>query len=377
MAPLTQLNSAALRPRRILVIALQFLGDVLLSTPLLHSLKLTYPEAQLDVLVYANTSPILAGNPDIAQIITTPNRPKWVDYRQLIPRIFRSYDLALGLQTGDRPFLYSLLAAPFRVSVVPPKNTTGWWKRYLVQCWLEHDDRGMHTVLQHLKLIDLINGRRSFALVPPQADDAQLLKARFPFLAEAGSYVVLHPHPQWTYKRWTVEGWVAIARYLSQLGYKIILSGSAAEAELAYIDAIVQQLPVTVLNLAGQVSLAQLAFVLGRAKFFIGPDTGVTHLAAATGVPVIALYGPTNPVKWAPWPKDYQQSANPFGSIGDQHVSNVYLCQGQADCVPCHLEGCDRHRQSRSRCLESLTADRVKAIIDQLLNHDAMPVSGE
>jgi heptosyltransferase-3 len=101
---------------------------------------------------------------------------------------------------------------------------------------------------------------------------------------------------------------------------------------------------------------------------YIGPDTGITHLAAATNVPVIALYGPTNPVKWTPWPYGFEQSVNPFEKIGSQTVNNVFLLQGEKPCVPCHLEGCDRHQKSRSACLDELSSERVKETIHLILN---------
>jgi len=347
------------------VIAMQYLGDVLLATPLVHSLRQAYPNSRIDILVYESTAAMLEGNRDVDRIITTPNRPQFADYRRLLPKLFRRYDLALALQTGDRPFLYSLLAAPLRISAVPPKKATGWWKRFFIQRWVESDNGDTHTVLQHLKLLDSLDVRRSFELIPPQPGDTRLLLERFPFLADNTPYVVLHPHPQWTYKRWTTEGWITIGNYLAKSGYKIILSGGPAQDEMNYIANIADKLPQDTMNLAGQVSLAQLAEIINRAKLFIGPDTGITHLAAATGIPVIALYGPTNPAKWAPWPKNYRENANPFYKVGSQRVNNIILCQGKADCVPCHLEGCDRHRQSRSRCLDTLPPETVIDAIKQ------------
>ncbi|MEQ1636856.1 MAG: putative lipopolysaccharide heptosyltransferase III [Methylococcales bacterium] len=362
----------SLKPDKILVIALRYLGDVLLTTPLLHSIRHAYPEAQLDVLVYANTAAILAGNPDINHVITTPNRPKFVDYKQLMPKLFRQYDLAIATQSGDRPFLYTLLSAPVRIAAVPPKNSTGWWKRWFMQGWIEFDDDQSHTVLQHLKLLDLLGVKRCYALVAPQLEQTQQLnlKQRYPALAFPIRYVVLHPYPRWTYKRWTSKGWVALGNYLSQAGLTLVLSGGAGQDELDYVAAIADELPSDTLNLAGKVSLAELATVIASASLFIGPDTGITHLAAATGIPVIALYGPTNPVKWAPWPKGYQQDSNPFQRTGNQRVNNIYMCQGQVDagCVPCHLEGCDRHGGSRSLCLDNLPTLGITALIDQILN---------
>ncbi len=355
------------KPTRILVIAMRYLGDVLLTTPLLHSLRLAYPDARLDVLVFSNTATMLEGNPDIDHIITTPNRPKFLDYRQLFRQLFRRYDLAITTQSGDRPFLYTLLASPLRVAVVPPKNATGWRKRFFVQHWTEFDDDNTHTVLQHLKLLDLINVPKCFSLVPPQIGNVRELAKQFPFLAGNTGYAVLHPHPQWTYKQWTVEGWVEVGLYLKKLGLKLVLSGGPAQEEADYVANIQRQLPEDTFNLAGRVSLAQLATIIAQAKLYIGPDTGITHLAAATGVPVIALYGPTNPVKWAPWPSGYDRNINPFDKTGSRQLNNISLIQGEGDCVPCHLEGCDKHRQSRSQCLDTLSAERVKAAIRQML----------
>ncbi|MEY3807819.1 MAG: hypothetical protein RI893_795 [Pseudomonadota bacterium] len=347
------------KPKKILVIAMRYLGDVLLTTPLIHSLRQAYPDSRLDVLVFSNTAAMLEGNSDINQIITTPNRPKFIDYFQLFRQIFRQYDLVFVTQTGDRPFLYGLLAAPFRVAIVPKKNTTGWRKRFFVQRWKEFDDN-THTVLQHLNLLDLINIPRCFSLIPPQTNKAQLL-------TDLTNYAVLHPHPQWTYKQWTVEAWVELGWYLHSLGLQLVLSGGPAPQEIDYVTDIAGKLPENTINLAGQVSLAQLATVIAQAKLYIGPDTGITHLAAATGIPVIALYGPTNPVKWAPFPFGYQENSNPFTKKGDQQVNNIYFVQGAGDCVPCDLEGCDRHQQSRSLCLDSLSPDGIKRLVPQLL----------
>jgi heptosyltransferase III len=365
-------NAKALSPapNKILLIVLRYLGDVLLTTPLIHSLRQAYPDAQLDVLAYRNTAAMLEGNPDIDNVITTPNRPKLADYRELLPQLFRRYDLALAIQTGDRPFLYALLAAPFRVAVVARKPATGWWKRFFLQRWTEFDNDNTHTVLQNLRLLDLIGIPSRYSLIPPQANNSQPLPGSFRFRMDTKPYAVLHMHPQWAYKRWTIEGWLAIGHYLNNLGLKLVLSGSPEQEEKAYIAAIENKLPEGTINLAGQVSIAELAHIIAQAKLFIGPDTGITHLAAATGIPVIALYGPTNPVKWAPWPSAYHQNNNPFGKVGTQRVNNVFLVQGEGACVPCHQEGCDRHRLSHSDCLDSLSARKVQAIALSILQSE-------
>jgi lipopolysaccharide heptosyltransferase III len=365
-----QLNLASV-PKRILVISMRHLGDVLLATPLISTLRKGFPNAQLDFLVYSNTAGMLEGNPDISNVLTTPQRSSWSDSKALIKKIYRSYDLTIITETGDRRYLYAILSAPLRIAFAPPKNEPGWWKRYFAQAWTEFDETNTHTVLELLKLTELIHLHPQFDLVMPK----QLSHHKTPldnFLKDTPEYVVLHMHPLRNYKRWTVSGWIEIGRYLHTLGYQLVLTGGPATEELNYIASIQQQLPADTNNIAGQTTLAQLAYIITRAKLYIGPDTGTTHLAAATGTPVISLYGPTNPVKWAPWPFAYRKKTNPFKSIGSQHINNVYLLQGEADCVPCDLEGCERHRQSYSRCLDTLAPERVKQAIREVMESSQM-----
>jgi heptosyltransferase-3 len=342
---------------------MRYLGDTLLVTPLLSSLKKAYPEAEIDVLLYQNTAAMLEGNSDVSSLITTPAKPRWQDQLSLWKRIFRRYDLAINTQTGDRPTLYAFLAARVRIGFVPQKPQTGWFKRYLFSRWLEFDTQKTHTVLELLKLCQLLNIAPAYQLTTPQLDLSGF--ENLTGLNLPDNYVVLHPMPQWRYKQWTPEGWAAIADYCQQQGLKVLISGSSIAAELDYIAKL--QLPTDTVNLAGKLSLAQLAQVIAEAKLFIGCDTGITHLAAATGIATIALFGPSDPVKWTPWPVNYDSDKPPFVTHGNQHISNVYLIQGQKDCVPCYLEGCDRHQQSYSACLDSITPEQVQAVIADIL----------
>lgn len=352
-------------PERILIIVMRYLGDVLLATPLIHSVRIAYPKSRVEVLVFEDTAAMLEGNPDIDAIIQTRACGGLSEFIRLVPRLFRKYNLAFVSQTGDRPFLYSLLAAPVRIGTVPPRNCTGWWKRFFFQRWTEFDDIDTHTVRQHLKLAKLAGISPRAKLIPPRAPAGPL---RVLGGSNKPRYAVLHIYPQWVYKRWTTQGWIAVGRFLSEQKIRLVLSGSPAEQEQEYLRGIQSQLPSDTVNLAGKVSLAELAGIIRDACLFIGPDTGITHLAAATGVPVIALFGPTNPVKWAPWPNDYCGNDNPFLRKGSRDVNNIYLLQGERDCVPCHLEGCERHRNSYSECLDTLPSNRVIEKIREILS---------
>ena len=307
---------------------------------------------------------MLEGNLDIDRVIQKPEGNGFFEDLKLLISLFRKYDVAFVTQTGDRPFFYSLLAAPIRLAVVAPNTKSGWWKRCFAQYWTEFDDLDTHTILQNLELAKLVGIAPRTKLVPPRPPTAPSILAS---TLEESRYAVLHMYPRHVYKRWTIDGWAAVGNFLREHQIRLVLSGSAGKEEIEYIRRIQVQLPEDTITLAGKVSFAELAEIIKHACLFVGLDTGVTHLASATGVPVVALFGPTNPVKWAPWPKDFGGDGNPFKRHGSQDVGNVYLIQGEADCVPCHSEGCERHRNSHSDCLDMLPASRVIKKIHRIL----------
>jgi heptosyltransferase-3 len=145
----------------------------------------------------------------------------------------------------------------------------------------------------------------------------------------------------------------------------VIATGGPAENERRYLDDIWAGTNVT--RLDGRLSWPQLSGLLAKARVYVGPDTSVTHLAAATGCPTVALYGPTDPRLWAPWPA--QGLASPWQAAGAvQRRGNVSLVQHAFACTPCQLEGCERRLASYSACLDALAVGRVVEAVTDALN---------
>jgi heptosyltransferase-3 len=147
---------------------------------------------------------------------------------------------------------------------------------------------------------------------------------------------------------------------------RIVLTGGNDPAELDYVQRLAAGMQ-SALNLAGRLTLNECACVIARAKAYVGPDTALTHMAAALGVPTIVLFGPTNAVKWGPWPRGHTPQTNPWRRIGSQRAGNVTLLQGAGACVPCGLEGCRREVSSFSDCLQSLPVEKVIAAVEERL----------
>jgi len=346
-------------PSTVLVVVTRRIGDVLLATPLVRSIRRAWPDAAIDCLVFAGTEGILACNPDLRAVLTIPERPALREHLDFLRGIRRRYDLALCTLPGDRPTLYAWQAGRLRAGLALP-GVKHAWKRALLHAWSPFDDRETHSVTGNLALARLIGIEPLPEVVAAWSEaDAGAVAAALPFDAKTTRYAVLHLFPKFRYKAWTAQGWHALAQWLAAEGMRIVLTGGGAADEMAYVASLAEQLPPDAVNLAGRLSFPRVACLLAGAAVYIGPDTATTHLAAATGAPTIALFGPSNPVRWGPWPVGYADTESPFAMRGSRTVNNVTLIQGKKDCVPCLLEGCERHLESRSDCLEEMPASRV------------------
>jgi heptosyltransferase-3 len=207
-------------------------------------------------------------------------------------------------------------------------------------------------------------------------DDEDALRQLFPGVDGLRRYAVLHVSPKFAYKTWTVAGWAALGKWLADRGLTVVVTGGTAADEQVYCREVIKHFPDSSVNLSGRVRLPALGYLLSRTALYVGTDTAVSHMAAAVGAPTVVLFGPSNPVKWGPWPKDFPAAAqSPWKTHGSQRQGNVLLLQGEGDCVPCLGEGCDRHINSLSDCLQTLPVSRVIKAAELMLadDRDRMP----
>lgn len=339
---------------RVLVIALRRLGDVLLTTPLIRSVKRAFAGASIDALVFDSTGGVLSGNPDVANVISIPARPGAIETLSLLRRLARRYDLALSTQSGDRPTLLAWVAGkqsagPVEAAGLAAKAKSVALGRSYVR------DREQHRVVDVLRLAELLGIPAVFEIVCPSGS----LRAN---VMPAGAYAVVHAAPMFTYKRWTADGWRELAAALRQRGLRVVATGGPGDRD--YLDRIWRDAEVT--RLDGKLDWPELTAAIRNARIYVGPDTVITHLASATGVPTVALYGPTDPRLWGPWPMGGLDPAwNAAGTI--QQRGNVWLVQNPLACLPCQLEGCERRLDSYSRCLDELAGPQVAAAVDRAL----------
>jgi heptosyltransferase-3 len=345
------------RPR-ILVVALRRLGDVLLTTPLIRSLKHAWPDAAIDVLVFRGTEGIVEGNPDIGALLTLPERASARDSLGLLRNLWRAYDLAISTQSGDRPTLFAWAASRQSVGFAEAQGAMARVK-WLALGFPVAVVGGLHRVNDVLRLAEAIGVSPLPEVIAPRG----LLRSG---IAPDRPYAVIHAAPMFRYKRWTADGWQVLAAGLDARGLTVI--ATCGPDDRSYLDEVWSGQPEV--RRADVLPWPELAALIAGAQIYVGPDTSVTHLAAATGTATIALFGPTDPRLWGPWPA--RGLERPWEAAGTtQSQGNVWLIQNPPSCpwsiLPCQQEGCERHLNSHSRCLDELAVSQVLSAVDAAL----------
>ena len=349
------------RVRRALVIKLRHHGDVLLTSPVFSVLKRAAPHAEIDALVYRETASMLAGHPAISMLHTIDRslkrqgvlaqaRGEWQLWRALLAR---RYDLVVHLTEHPRgAWLTRLVGA--RYGVAPERATAGrWWRATFPRRYLTPRATLRHAVELNLDAL------RRIGFWPEDADKALVLvpgsdaTARARTLLQAhglvrGGFVLVHPGSRWLFKCWPATTTAALLDRLKADGWPLVLTGAPDPAERALIAAIIKATRAPVVDLSGELTLAELAALIGAARLFVGVDSAPMHMAAAMGTPVVALFGPSGEAEWGPW-----------------RVPHRVVASTQHSCRPCGNNGCGG--SNHSDCLLTLPEAQVAAAVADLL----------
>lgn len=367
--------------QRILLIAVPGIGDAFLATPLLGALKHAYPDARIDMLVRDGKA-ILEGNPYVSRVLVQPRRPPLAHSAKFLTSIFRRYDLAVSTSPSDRSFINLLFAAPRRVGKVTAVTPKTWWKRWLVDSFVLIDPEA-HVVSENLRLADALGIERQYLSALPQSlqqPDADACAV--PFRVPGSSFAVVHMTPGAAIRQWPVEHWRVLIQSLRTRGLAVVATGGGSEAERGYVEGILSGVSgapdlAPVCNFAGKLEFREFVELARHAALFIGVDTSSTHVAAATGIPVVALFGSTDPVRWGPWPMGLQHSGSPWNRDElVQAAGNVTLLRAWCSCNFPH-RACRFGELQPAACMSRLLPEAVLAAVDGMLHRrNAMGLLG-
>ncbi len=314
--------------RRILVVKLSSLGDVIHALPTVRNLKAA-SAATIDWLVQPEYAPLVRACPDVERVILFPRRGSGRERWQMLLDLRRErYDLAADLQGLLKSAIPTFLARA-RLRVGPSFAREG--ARWLYDAVAGPTHRNRHAVMQVADLIRWLGW--------PE------MPIEFPLRFAPGTplgappRVVFAPCSRWPTKNWPPEFFRALAARLLDAGATVLIVG--AERDRAAAASIAAGLGPSdrVINLAGRTTLEQLGALLSHADLAITVDSGPMHLAAALGVPVLAIFGPTDPVR-----------TGPYGPL-----SRV-LTAPPLPCMPCCSDQCARGDHA---CLRNIHPSRV------------------
>ncbi|AHF78967.1 Putative lipopolysaccharide glucosyltransferase [Sodalis praecaptivus] len=334
-------------PRKILLIKLRHHGDMILTTPVINNLRQHYPAAEIDVLLYKETAPILAHHPAIGQIHVIDRQwKKQGPLRQLEQEFAlaqtlraRHYDLVINLADQWRSAIITLLSgARLRIGFNFTKRRSFLWRLAHNRLVATSNHAQLHTVEQNLSILEPLNlaiTDRSCSMYFTAADKVRgetLLREQ----GVSGDYIVIQPTSRWLYKCWDDAKMAQLIEGLATSRLPVVLTAAPDKKELEMVDHIISLCrAVKPVSLAGQLSLPQLAAVIEGARLFIGVDSAPMHMAAALDTPCVALFGPTKLQRWRPWSeKSTVLWAGDYAELPDPDTIDTQTRQRYLSAIP-------------------------------------------
>lgn len=288
---------------RILFFRPDHIGDLLLTTPVIHSLKKSFPEIDLTIVVGSWSLEVLKYNPYLNNVyvmdIPWLARGTKASYFEMIKRISQ-----LRKSNYDHIFSFRISAKSAVVSLfLGGKKRWGFDVVKSKWAFIEkiHYDKSRHVVENYLDIVETFGAKRENNGLEIFIKEEERLnfKKRFNL---PNDYVIISPGAGYSPKLWVSERWSEIANWLSiDANIPVVFTGIKSEEFL--VKEITSNVKGTFINLCGMLSLRELAILIERCKLLLTVDSAAMHLAVATKTPVIALFGYTNPDQWGPYPK--------------------------------------------------------------------------
>lgn len=333
--------------KNILIIRFSSLGDVLLTTPVLDTLKTFYPESRISFITKEQYAPLFKNNNSIDELILLEDG-KNMGLIKLLRKIReRKFDLIIDLHKNLRSFIISSF---LKYSEYYSVNKRTLERRTLVWLKKNYIPEGYHVVkayLETLKTIVNVDGilKPKIHLGDDEIMQAQeYIKNRIP----GSDMVAFAPGARWKTKQWEEEYYATLGDVIQRCSKStVLLVGDNDDRGISErICSFMKKQPV---NLTGLLSIRETASFLKLSKVVITNDSGLMHVAVATGTPVISIFGPTVP--------DFG-----FYPLGEKDV----VLQTQLDCRPCALHGGNYCPEGHHNCMKNIT---VEMVWEKVLEH--------
>lgn len=337
--------------KKILLIQTAFPGDIVLTTPLIHSLKKLFPESCLTVLTTPQGAQLLKDSKSIDSLLSYDKKGGDKGVFNLF-RLIRSirkdkFDLCLSPHPSSRTALMAFASsAETRVGFSDASSSFFYNKRVL-------KNRELHEVERIFSLLTALEvDLEGIDKTPLLEISRGMIEKAEAILNDVGiaageQIVAVAPGSVWGTKRWTAECYAALVDVLMEKNcVKVLLIGSPLERETG--NTILGHAKNSPIDLIGKTGLRELIAIIDRCSLLIGNDSAPGHIAAARSVPVVSIFGPTAPsFGYAPYGK------------------NVQIVEKDIPCRPCHHHGPMKCPEGHFRCMRELTVDDVMKAVEK------------
>ncbi|MER3524186.1 MAG: hypothetical protein C4326_09000 [Ignavibacteria bacterium] len=340
---------------RILLTRLKFIGDVVLTTPIIRSVRNAFPSAYIAYLGEKNAVSLLEHHPCLDEIIPFDmSRPTFLEQPRVLWQLRqRRFDLAIDLFNNPRSALLVWASgASVRVGIARP----GRGKLYTVQV---HDDGKPKTAIafhnQFLRAVGIepTAARPELFLREEERRDARIYLQWLDYehapLDMSRPIVGIHPGATWPAKRWLPQRFGALADMLAaKLNAQIIITAGPNDDET--VSAMLKHSFVNA-KVVRNLPLRQLAAVIAQCSAYVANDNGTMHIAAAVGVPTVGIFGPGEDNIWFVY------------ASAEGHTA----LRRDVPCHPCHLNVCNREGDEYMACMKLLHVHDVFAAVERAL----------
>jgi len=321
----------------VLIIQTAFIGDVILATALVESIKAQLPESSIDFVVRKGNESLLTGNPNLRTVYILDKKRKYASLLELASTFRKNkYDYIINVQRFATTGILTALSGA-TTSIGFDKNPLS----FLFNKKIAHEIGSVHEVNRNLKLVKPmgIDSLKRPRLYPT--------KANFDHIAsyKSGPFITVSPASVWFTKQWPMEKW---AEFLNQLrDLKVYLLGGPEDVGLC--ESLAKSVTsTTVTTLAGKLSFLESAALMSGARMNYVNDSAPMHLASAMNAPVTAVFCSTVP-------------AFGFGPLSDS--STIVEIEEKLNCRPCGLHGYKACPEGHFRCAMEIRAERLLKIL--------------
>ena len=295
--------------KKILLIQLKRIGDLVLTTPAISALRQKFPDAKITLVVARECEPLIPAIEGIDRVLLVYRNAS--DITSAFAILRRKFDYCIDFTRNDRSAILAFLSRASKRIVSYRVKRRAVFRGKMYNEFVEHRMRDMHTVDYNLSLLEPLDIR---GVVPPvhlklPERSREKASALLQHSGLHGPFIVIHPGSARPEKFWEAARWAEVIRYLTeQRGLDVVLTGGTSRTEKNHLAEIKGGLPRPetsstagrVVDLSGTMDLLTLAALIERAQLMVTVDSAPLHLAGATATPQIALFGPTNPYHWHP-----------------------------------------------------------------------------